>query len=287
MPSRWTGRALARAALAGNPSDGYGGRTLAVTVPVFCAEAEVHVAAEDRLDGPLVRAAVERFRAVVGVGPVEVRWTTTVPREVGLGGSSAIVIAVLRALAASAGAVLEPDELARMALAVEAEDLGIAAGLQDRLVQAHEGLLAMDFGEGGDVESLDPALLPPLFVAWRTDAAAPSGVVHRALRARWESGDPAVREAMASLARHAAQARDALVAGDVAAFGACMDASLELRRRVMDVDPRVLRMAEVARSFGASVNSAGSGGAVVGTLPRVDVCDALRAEGCGVVVLRA
>src|SRR3954452_10729270 len=143
------GRAFARAALAGNPSDGYGGRTLAVVVREFAARAEVRPAAADRLDIPLVRAAVARFRAdVLAVGPVAVDWATTVPREVGLAGSSAIVIAVLRALARATGATLGERELARMALAVEAEDLGIAAGLQDRLVQAHEGLAAMDFGGG-------------------------------------------------------------------------------------------------------------------------------------------
>ena len=128
----------------------------------------------DRCELRLARAAVERFRREVAeVGPVEARWSTTVPREVGLAGSSAIVIAVLRALSQATGTSLAERELARMALAVEAEDLGIAAGLQDRLVQAHEGLVAMDFGDGrAAIERLDPALLPPLYVAWREDAAA-------------------------------------------------------------------------------------------------------------------
>jgi galactokinase/mevalonate kinase-like predicted kinase len=284
------GRAFARAALAGNPSDGYGGRTLAVVVREFAAEAEVAPAPADAFAGPaeeLVRAALVRFRAeVADIGPVEVRCSTIVPREVGLAGSSAIVIAVLRALAHATDAALEPGALARMALAVEAEDLGIAAGLQDRLVQTHEGLLAMDFGPDGGVEALDPALLPALYVAWRADAAAPSGRVHGALRERWSRGDDGLRAAMAELADHAAAARDALVAGDAAAFAACVDGSLDVRRRVMPVDPRVLRMAEVAREHGASANSAGSGGAIVGTLPAGDAWPdlerALRAEGCAV-----
>lgn len=40
----------------------------------------------------LVDAAIARF----GRGPGAVRWSTTVPREVGLGGSSAIVTATIR-----------------------------------------------------------------------------------------------------------------------------------------------------------------------------------------------
>jgi glucuronokinase len=210
-----------------------------------------------------------------------------VPREVGLAGSSAIVIAALRALSAASGEPVEPGALARMALAVETEDLGIAAGLQDRLVQAHEALLAMDFGPNGGVEVLDPALLPPLYLAWNAAAAAPSGRVHGALRERWAGGDPELREAMAELAVHAATARDALVAGDAETFARCVDGSLDVRRRLMPVDERVLRMAELARAHGACANSAGSGGAIVGTLRDTDawraLAAALRAEGCEVV----
>ncbi len=74
---------------------------------------------------------------------------TEIPREVGLGGSSAIVIATLRALCALARSRLDPAATAAIALAVETEDLGIAAGPQDRLIQAHEGLLYLDFSELG------------------------------------------------------------------------------------------------------------------------------------------
>jgi glucuronokinase len=287
------GRAFARAALAGNPSDGYGGQTLAVVVREFAAEAEVRPATADRLVAPgpggepLLRAALARFRASAGApGPVDVRCVTTVPREVGLAGSSAIVMAVLRALSAATRVPLGQTALAEMALAVETEDLGIAAGMQDRLVQAHEALLAMDFGPGGGIEVLDPVLLPPLYLAWRPDAAAPSGRVHSALRERWARADPELRAAMARLAAHAATARDALLAGDADAFAACVDGSLEVRRRIMPVDDRVMRMAEVARAQGASANSAGSGGAIVGTLRDVDgwpaLARALRATGCEV-----
>ena len=137
------GRAFARAALAGNPSDGHGGAVLAVCVPGLAAHAEAQPAARTLSDPPstLVDAAVARF----GRGPCAVRWSTTVPREVGLAGSSAIVTATVRALCALHGHVLAPDALAEMVLAVEVDDLGIAAGPQDRYAQAHEGLVLMDF----------------------------------------------------------------------------------------------------------------------------------------------
>ena len=268
------GAAFARVALAGNPSDGYGGRTLAVVVRDFVATATAGPSDADSIDSPgpggeeLMRATLERFRARVGPGhPVALSCETNVPREVGLAGSSAIVIACARALCDLCGRTLAQDELAREALAVELEDLGIAAGLQDRVVQARETLVAMDFAERPRYEELDPSLLPPLFVAWHPEAASPSGVTHSALRERHAAGDPGVTGAMSRLADLALAARECLLAHDHAAFAACMDGSFDERRRIIQVDQLTIAMVEAARAAGAAANSAGSGGAIVGTVP--------------------
>src|SRR5436309_4279842 len=57
------GTACARAALAGNPSDGYGGAVLAVTVPELRAEAWGSEYGAGAIDPPseLVEATVRRF----------------------------------------------------------------------------------------------------------------------------------------------------------------------------------------------------------------------------------
>jgi glucuronokinase len=279
-----TGRAFARAALAGNPSDGYGGAVLAVCVPELAAHAEAGPAAR-RLSDPssaLVDAAVARF----GRGPCAVRWTTTVPREVGLAGSSAIVTATVRALCALHGHELAPAALAELVLAVEVEDLGIAAGPQDRYAQAHEGLVLMDFaGARPRVERLDPGLLPPLYLAWRPDAAEASHAVHGGLRER--AAEPRLHAGMARLADHARAAADALRTGDRGAFARALDGSFDERAALMELDPRHVAMVQAARGAGASANYAGSGGAIVGTLPVSGfdaVAGALRALGCEVIV---
>jgi glucuronokinase len=292
------GRAFARAALAGNPSDGYGGRTLAVVVRDFSALARARPAETDELYPPgeggeaLMRATLERFRTHIGMDtPVALSCETTVPREVGLAGSSAIVIACARALCDLHGTAVERDELARLALAVESEDLGIAAGLQDRMVQARETLVAMDFGGEAVYDELDPRLLPPLYVAWHPGAAAPSGVAHGELRQRHARGDPEVTRAMERLAEHAAHARQALLDRDRQAFARCVDASFDERLRIMPVDGLTFAMVEAARRAGASANSAGSGGAIVGTLPSEEVWlrlrDALERLGASAIRPRA
>ena len=50
-------------------------------------------------------------------------------------------IAVIRALCELHAVRICPADVAELALAVETEDLGIVAGLQDRIVQAHDGLV--------------------------------------------------------------------------------------------------------------------------------------------------
>jgi glucuronokinase len=253
-------RVDARAALAGNPSDGYGGAVLAVTLGGLSAWAEIG----DGAANELVTAAVRRFAARrPEAAEAAIHWRTSIPRGVGLGGSSAIVIATLRALCERYGEAIDDVELAELALAVEHDDLGIAAGLQDRIAQAFGGLTYMDFAHGR-YERLGPGLLPPLVVAWRADMGGSSGHVHGDLRARFERGDRVVREGMEDLARLAAAARAALVEGDRRGFARAVDGSFDVRQRMLSLEPAHVEMVQTARQAGAAANYTGSGGAIVG-----------------------
>ena len=286
------GVAQARAALAGNPSDGYGGAVLATTLPGHSVRAIARRAPELRVTPPaeLVAAAARRFAREIEPAGLEtaIEWTTSIPRAVGLGGSSAIVIATLRALCELHRVELEPIALAACALAVETEDLGIAAGPQDRIAQAYGGVTFMDFArDGGRYERLDPARLPPLLVAWRAHAGEHSGEVHEHLRRRYERGDPGVRDAIDELAAAAHRAWEAVVAGDGAELARCADTSFDTRRKLMALDPRHVEMVELARECGAGANYTGSGGAIVAVCRddrhRAVVREALAGSRCGVL----
>ena len=260
--------APARAALAGNPSDGYGGAVLAVAIDAFGASvtATPVPGGGDGSGLELVDAVVARFGRDLLGAPVqaEVSCTTTVPMMVGLGGSSAIVIATLRALCALYGVSIRASALAELALAIEVEDLGIVAGLQDRVAQAYGGLTFMEFAcHPPRYERLDPALLPPLLVTWDGGGARHSGIVHGDLRTRFEGGDHAVRQAMVELSMAARGARDALVAGDHELFSRCVDLTYDVRASVLELEPRHVEMIRLARAAGAAANYTGSGGAVV------------------------
>jgi glucuronokinase len=270
------GRAPARAALAGNPSDGWGGAVLAVTLANWAAEVELAPAARASIEPPseLIAATLRRCAGVED--PLRVRWRSDVPLEVGLAGSSAIVIATLRALDDLRGRVRGPDHLAAEALAVEVEDLGIAAGPQDRVVQAHGGLLLMDFAAGLHTH-LDPGLMPPLLIAHHAAAAAPSGGVHAGLRARHRRGEPAVLAAMQTLAGLAREAALALQRHDPAGFGRCVAGSLRARTGLVDLHPEALAAASLASEHEVPTNYAGSGGALVLLPPDPERSDAVTA----------
>jgi len=229
---------------------------------------------------PLVAATVARFaRHCRQVGApfddrVSIRYASTIPREVGLGGSSAIVIATLRALQTLAGISIDLTQLPALALAVETEELGIAAGLQDRIAQAYQGLVFMDFQRARN-ERLDAALLPALFVAWLPGAGASSGDAHAAVRARFERGEPRTVAAMATLARLAHEACGALMRGDRAAFADALDAGYEVRAGIFELDERHTALIACTRRLGVSATYTGSGGAIAGIVPGDDEAPAL------------
>lgn len=195
--------------------------------------------------------------------PVELSASTAIPRSVGLAGSSALVIAALRTLGGAIGHRWDRLELAQLALGIERDRLGIEAGLQDRLVQAVGRPVAMEF-DPVDYEIVDGADELPLYVAWDPTATEPSDTVHRALRRRFEADDPLVRTGMAELAAEARRASAALRRGDHETLARAIDATFDLRRSMVDVEPRQVALVEIGRSAGAAVNSAGSGGSTIG-----------------------
>ena len=304
-------RAFARAGMVGNPSDGYHGKTISVIVRNFAAEVTLYewdqvelvlsqddksifrsvedLARDVKLHGyyagiRLVKATIKKFvehcdrqRLSLHRRNFSVRYQSNIPRQVGLAGSSAIIVATLRCLMEFYGVEIPQRVQPSLVLAVETEELGIAAGLQDRVIQVHEGLVYMDFAEErmeklhglwcGVYEPLDPRLLPPLYVAYNAEVSEPTEVIHNNLRARFDQGEPAVLEAMRQLADLTVQAREAILARNAKRLGELIDANFEVRRSICRLPAEHVEMVERAREVGASASFSGSGGAIVGICP--------------------
>lgn len=240
----------------------------AVVVPRFVATATVVEDDAVGSDSTLVTATVRRFVALFGSDKHRsVTISSSIPRSVGLAGSSAIVIAVIRALAGSGEVDMTDDEVAAMAYAVERDDLGIAGGWQDQVIQARDSSGFMDFSAGRRTHRRlsiveDPPI--PLYVAWSGDLAESSGIAHRELRTSGSMSSDVVED-LAALARRAAAA---LEQRNIHELKAAIDATFHARSQNMRLAPQHRALVEEAQAHGASANFAGSGGAVVGVLPK-------------------
>ncbi len=300
-------RAYPRAGLIGNPSDGYFGKTISFVFTNFCAEVtlyetpelEILPATRDhsrfrdisglvddvRLFGyyggiRLLKATVKRFhdycsenRILLDDRNFTILYRTDIPTRVGLAGSSAIITACMRALMSFYGVSIPMPVQANLILSVEHNELGISAGLQDRVAQVYEGLVYMDFDKAvmdrqgyGYYEPLDAIRLPPVYIAYRDDFAEGSEIFHNDLRGRFDRGDSDVLAAVEFWAGLAERVRDCLKPGcDNSALPDLLNANFDMRRRLCRISAENIAMIETARSTGASAKFSGSGGAIVGT----------------------
>jgi len=324
-------RAHARAALLGNPSDGYNGRTISVIIRNFSAEVvlyewaslEILLSANDRahfrsihdlardvdLHGyyggiRLIKATIKRFvEYCLSQGlqlhdrNFSIRYQTDIPQQVGMAGSSAIIVATIRCLMEFYGIEIPLEAQPSFVLSIEKEKLGIMAGLQDRVIQVYEGVVYMDFDPALEhlvhglksyrYEPLPVSALPPLYLAYHNSLSEPTEVFHNDIRGRFNRGEQKVVDAMKELAEITQVGRDVLLKQDQARLAQLMDQNFDIRRSIYNLPPWQTRMVEVARQCGASANFAGSGGAIVGTYEDQktfeNLCDRMAAIGSRVI----
>ncbi len=298
--------AYPRAALIGNPSDGYFGKTIAFTFSNFSARVTLYESPEleivpSRRDGStfssiaalyddvrlfgyyggirLLKSAIKSFYGYCKEHEIElhdcnftIRYDSDIPNLVGLAGSSAIITATMRALLDFYDVTIPKPQLANLIRAVENRELGISAGLQDRVAQVYQGMVFMNFDKAlfdkqgfGHYEPLALGRLPPIYIAYRTDLSEGSEVFHNNIRDRFDRGEPEVVNAMKFWADLTVQAKDALERGDWTRLAELMNANFDKRKQIFQLSEGNLRMVETARKVGASAKFTGSGGAIIGT----------------------
>ena len=220
----------ARAGFLGNPSDGYFGKTLSFAMSNFRARVLLYPSGRleikpSKVDLPVFENLDELYRITRwrgyygGIRIIQalivrlvdycreqgielpdrnftLEYESNVPQRLGLGGSSAIITASLRALCQYYELEIPLPVQANLALETETRELNVPAGLQDRVVQAYQGLVYMDFSRAlmeargyGEYERMDVGLLPNVYVAYRTSLSEGTEVFHNNLRERWLRGD--------------------------------------------------------------------------------------------------
>lgn len=300
-------KAYPRAALIGNPSDGYFGKTIAFVFDNYHAKVTLYESPElDLLPSlrdhshftsirqlaedvsmygyyggiRLLKATLKRFYDYclnhglkLDDRNFTIRYSTTIPNRLGLAGSSAIITACIRALKQFYGIKIDKPELANLILAVEAEELGINAGLQDRVAQAYNIPVFMDFDREfmtkygyGDYKPLELNNDLNLYIAFRTDLAEGSEILHGHLRERYAAGQPEVMTAMHEWSELTVKAQSCIQQKAYPLLGKLIDRNFDLRTEVCNemISAKNRRMVKIARSVGASAKFTGSGGAIIG-----------------------
>lgn len=249
-------------------------------------------------DGPhydgvldLAKAAIDRMGIDVGL---DVDIESEAPPGSGLGGSSALVTAVVAAIACLDERALSCDELVRLSYAIEREDLGIAGGWQDQYAAAFGGFNLIEFGRDGvqlvPVEAGADALeelRKHLLLCYTGKVRRNVGLIDRQIQ-MFEAGREDTLLGMKQLREMAYAMRDAIEAGDMLRLGTMLGEAFEAKKRmnphIAEGTPieAMLDAAGAAGATGGKICGAGGGGYLLIATPpeaRASVRAALEAMG--------
>ena len=197
------------------------------------------------------------------------------PLGSGLGGSSALAVALARGCLTLSGRRVGPARLVAELRDLEAQVLAAPTGVQDYLAALHGGALAIHLDPGGAVTerlAVDLAWLQERLLIVYSGIAHASGMVNwEVYRARVD-GEPRVGAALDAIAAAARACRAALLARDEVAVGQAIAAEWRARRTLAPAvnSPAIetlLRAGCRAGARAAKACGAGGGGSVLFWLP--------------------
>ena len=312
-------RAYARAGLLGNPSDGYFGKIIAISVKNFWADVFLQESQDIQIETHekdlnrylsvrelverinlygyyggvrLIKAAIKKFyeycmsqNIKLGDKNFTIRYDSTIPRQLGLGGSSAIITAATHALMKFYQVDIPIEILPSIILEAELDELGINAGFMDRVIQVYGGCVYMNLDSKiieekghGIYERLDPELLPNLFLAYKPELGKVSGQVLNNIKAGYEKGDKFVVDTLNRIAEIAETGKKALLQRDFNTLHDLMNENFDLRSKIMKISDSNFQLIRTARQCGASAKFAGSGGSIIGMYTDEDMFTCLVEE---------
>lgn len=202
--------------------------------------------------------------------PLSLTCQAEAPAGAGLGGSSALGIAVGAALASATGERLSKDALMRRVMNLETREIGVPTGNQDYLAALWGGLAGYEHRLDGVARRPLPhaAEVSRRCVLAYTGQPRQSGFSNWDMFRRFVEKDAATTRRMETIARLARAMRDALLAGDLDETGRLLGEEGRLRYSLApSVATEALRAADAAArragALGAKVCGAGGGGCMV------------------------
>lgn len=194
-----------------------------------------------------------------------------IPPGTGLGSSSTVTVAVIKAVSSLLGLGLSKQEIAELACFIEIEKLGMPIGKQDQFAAAYGGVNAISFSaEDVTVEplALRPETLERLereVLLFYTGASREAGRVLSGQNRAIRQGDPVVLESLHAIKAMAVDARRCLESGNLPALGELLHHSWEQKKRLAQgiTTPYIDECYDLARARGAvggKITGAGGGG---------------------------
>lgn len=274
--------------------DKYGGYVLNATISLY-----VHATLEERNDGKIVFEALDIGECVSYASeqalpidghmdlfkgiynrivkdfshmPLSFKLTTysDVPSGSGLGGSSTLVVAIIKAFVEWLKLPLGEYDIAHLAFEIEREDIGIIGGAQDQYAATFGGFNFIEFYDNKRV-IVNPLRvknwiideLEESIVLYYTDITRQASVIESEKKRLAEEGK--ALEAMHEVKEDAVRMKEALLKGDIQSFSRILGKSWEAKKRVSNVvsNNEIDRIYDLAIEHGAysgKVSGAGGGG---------------------------
>jgi D-glycero-alpha-D-manno-heptose-7-phosphate kinase len=242
----------------------------------------------DRL--PLISRMARHF----GARGVDIVTRSESPVGAGLGGSSAMAVAASAALAAWTGRTIGQEDLLTIAMNIEAQVIGVPAGVQDYRPAMYGGVSAIELNVSGVHRvplNVDHHELERRIVLAYTGASRRSGINNWAVMTRRIDDDPVVSAAFDGIRDAAAGVRTALARSQWRDLATHLAAEWMHRKRLAPAvtTPEIDAMFDKARDAGAlagKVCGAGGGGCLFCLVEpdrRVAVSSALSAMGAQIM----
>lgn len=194
-----------------------------------------------------------------------------IPPGTGLGSSSAVAVALIKAVSTALHLDLSRAELAEAACAIEIEKLGAPIGKQDQYAAAFGGLNWIEFEAGG--VRVQPLNLPPgveaqldanLMLFFTGNSRQASKILAKQSQSS-RAGQPEVIAALHRVKDMASQVRECFQRGDLRAFGEFLHENWQQKKRFAEgvSNPEIDQAYAIARrqgAIGGKITGAGGGG---------------------------
>lgn len=317
-------RAPLRLGLAGGGTDlspyceQFGGAVLNATIDLYAyatlmplAGDQVHLVAKDQgfeetvsadpdailIEGPAIlhRAVYRRIVTdFLGGKPYPCRLITycEAPPGSGLGSSSTLVVAMVKAFAELLSLPLGEYDIAKLAFTIEREDAGLQGGRQDQYAATFGGFNFMEFHDNDRVV-VNPlriknwilSELEASLVLFHTGVSRSSAAIIAEQAHNIAAQAPRSLDAMHQLKADAFEMKEAILKGDFQKFAAVLNHSWIAKKRTADIisNDRLDHLFEAALSAGAvagKVSGAGGGGFIMFVIDPVERIKVIRRLEC-------